>query len=159
MKQSRYFWNSLGFYMIQQIIIWSLVPLPFISFYKLITWFYLDSNFTTLWWFLPYTESSWLSQDTHVSTYPKLPFHLRHHPVRFSCPRAMALNALHHALNLHWSSILHMAIYMLQYYSLETSHPYLLPHTPKVHSLHLCFFCCLAYRIIVIVFLNSIYMP
>ena len=32
------------------------------------------------------------------------------------------------------------------------------PQTPKDCSIHLCLFCCLAYRIIVTIFLNSIYM-
>ena len=30
--------------------------------------------------------------------------------------------------------------------------------SPKVSSIHLCLFCCLAYRVIVTIFLNSIYM-
>ena len=32
------------------------------------------------------------------------------------------------------------------------------PKSPKVCSLHLCLFCCLAYRVIITIFLNSIYM-
>ena len=79
-------------------------------------------------------------------------------PQTLGCPRAPALSALLHALNLHWWSILHMVIYMFQCYSLKLSHPHLLPHSPKVCSLHLCLFCSLAYRVIVTVFLNSIYM-
>ena len=43
-------------------------------------------------------------------------------------------------------------------YSLKSSHPCLLPQSPKVCSLHLCLFCCLTYRVIVTIFLNSIYM-
>ena len=39
-----------------------------------------------------------------------------------------------------------------------SSHPLLLPQSPKDCSLHLCIFCCLAYRVIVTIFLNSIYM-
>ena len=35
-------------------------------------------------------------------------------------------------------SILHMVIYMFQCYSLKSSHPHLLPLSPKVCSLHLC---------------------
>ena len=54
-------------------------------------------------------------------------------------------------------SILHMVIYMFQCYSLKLSHPHLLPQSPKVCSLHLCLFCCLTYRVIVTIFLNSIY--
>ena len=74
------------------------------------------------------------------------------------CPRAPALSALIHALNLHWSSFSHIVIYMFQCYSLISSHPCLLPHSPKVCSLHLCLFCCLAYRVVFTIILNTIYM-
>ena len=47
-----------------------------------------------------------------------------------------------------------MVISMFQCYSLKSSHPRLLPQNPKVCSLHLCLFCCLAHRVIVI-FLNK----
>ena len=33
-----------------------------------------------------------------------------------------------------------------------------LPQSPKDCSIHLCLFCCLAYRVIITIFLNSIYM-
>ena len=71
------------------------------------------------------------------------PLHLPPHPIPLGCPRALALSAVLHALNLHWSSISHMVIYMFQCYSLISSHPHLLPHRPIVSSLHLCLFCCL----------------
>ena len=48
--------------------------------------------------------------------------------------------------------------YMFQCYSLKSSHPHLFPQSPKDCSLHLCLFCCLSYRLIVTIFLNSIYM-
>ena len=51
----------------------------------------------------------------------------------------------------------HMVIYMFQCYSLKSSYPRLLPQSPKVCSLHLCLFCCLAYSVIITIFLNSIY--
>ena len=76
-------------------------------------------------------------------------------PIPLGCLRALALSALLHSSNLHWPSILHMVIYMLQCYSLKSSHP-LLPHSPKVCSLHLCLFCCLVYKVIIIIFLNSV---
>ena len=63
--------------------------------------------------------------------------------------RAPALGALLHALNLHWSSILHMVIYVFQCYSLKSSHPGHLPLSPKFCSLYLCFLCCSASRIVV----------
>ena len=93
--------------------------------------------------------------------------HVSHHPephshflpyIPLGCPRAPALGALLHASNLCWSSISYMVIYMVQCYSLISSHSHLLPHRPKVCSLHLCLFCCLAYRVIVTIFLNFIYM-
>ena len=65
---------------------------------------------------------------------------------------------LSHASNLDWRSISHMVIYMFQWYSLRSSHPHLLPQSPKVCSLHLCLFCCLAYRVIITIVLNSMYM-
>ena len=62
-----------------------------------------------------------------------------------------------YALNLEWRSISHMIIYMFKCYSFKSSHSRLLPQSPKVCSLHLCLFCCLKYRVIVTIFLNSIY--
>ena len=56
-----------------------------------------------------------------------------------------------------------MIIYLFQCYSLKSSHPLLLPQNTKDYSLHLCLFCCLAYRVIIlnskyrVIFLNSIY--
>ena len=92
---------------------------------------------------IPYSEpASYLAPDPIPQGHPSLP----------------ALSTLYHALNLHWQSISHMVIYMFQCYSLKLSHPHLLPQSPKVCSLHLCLFCCLAYRVIVTIFLNSIYM-
>ena len=40
----------------------------------------------------------------------------------------------------------------------KSSHPLPLQQSPKVCSIYLCLFCCLTYRVIVTIFLNSIYM-
>ena len=40
----------------------------------------------------------------------------------------------------------------------KLSHPCFLPQSPKDCSFYLCLFCCLAYRVIITIFLNSIYM-
>ena len=85
------------------------------------------------------------------------PSHLPPHPIPQGHPSAPALSALSHALNLDWRSISHMAIYIFQCYSLKSSHPHFLLQSPKVCSLHLCLFCSLAYRVIVTIFLNFIY--
>lgn len=53
-------------------------------------------------------------------------------------------------------SILHMAMYMLQYYSLKSSHR-LLPLSTIVCSLCICLLCCPACRTVSIIILNSIY--
>ena len=105
----------------------------------------------------PCHTSTWIShRHTCVPLYPKSPSHLPPHPIPLGCSRAPALSVLLHASNLHWSSILHMVIYMFQCYSLKSSHPHFLLHSPTVCSLHLCLFCCLEYRIVFTVFLNSI---
>ena len=59
---------------------------------------------------------------------------------------------------LDWWSVSHMVIYMFRCYSLKSSHPCLLPQDPKICSLCLSLFCYLAYRVIITIFLNSIYM-
>ena len=65
---------------------------------------------------------------------------------------------LSHASNLGWWSVSPLIVYLFQCCSLWTSHPHLLPQSPKVCSVHLCLFFCFAYRVIVTIFLNSIYM-
>ena len=52
----------------------------------------------------------------------------------------------------------HMIIYMFQCHSPKPSHPRPIPQSPKDCSIHLCLFCCLAYRVIITTSLNSIYM-
>ena len=83
----------------------------------------------------------------------RTPCHLPPHPIPLGC-----LSALFHASNLDRSSISHLVIYMFQCYSLKSSHPRLLPQSPKVYSLYLFLFCSLIYKVVVTIFLNSIYM-
>ena len=73
-------------------------------------------------------------------------------------PSAPAPSILYPALNLDWQFISYMILYMFQCHSPKSSHPLPLPQSPKGCSIHLCLFCCLAYRVIVTIFLNSIYM-
>ena len=80
------------------------------------------------------------------------------HPIPQGHPSAPALSALSHASNLDWRSVSHMIIYMFQCYSFKSSHPCLLPQSPKDSSIHLCLFCCLSYSAIITIFLNSIYL-
>ena len=48
---------------------------------------------------------------------------------------------------------------MFHCYSLKLSHFCLLPHSPNVCFLHLCLFCCCTDRVIITIFVNSIYIP
>ena len=48
--------------------------------------------------------------------------------------------------------------HMFQCHSPKSSHPLPLPQSPKICSIHLCLFWCLAYRVIITIFLNSIYL-
>ena len=79
-------------------------------------------------------------------------------PIPQGHPIAPALSTPSHASILDWRPISHMIIYMFQGYSFKSPHPRFLTQSPKVWSLHLCLFCCLIYRVIVTIFLNSIYM-
>ena len=45
---------------------------------------------------------------------------------------------LSHAFNLGWWSVSPLIVYLFQCYSFRTSHPCLLPQSPKVCSVHLC---------------------
>ena len=101
---------------------------------------------------------TWISHECTCVPHPKASSDLPPHPFPLGCQSALALSALFHASNLDWSSISHMVIYMFQYCSFKSSHPHLLPQSPTVCSLPLCLFRYLAYRIIVTIFLNSLYM-
>ena len=53
-----------------------------------------------------------------------------------------------------WSSVLHVVMYLFQRYSLKSSHPHLLPLSPKLCNLCLRLHCCPACRIVSTIFLN-----
>ena len=98
----------------------------------------------------------WHESAMGVHVFPIL--NLPPHPIPQGHPCAPALSTLSHASDLDWWSISQMVIYMFQCYSLKSYHLCLLPQSLRVCSLHLCLFCYLAYRVIVTIFLNSIYM-
>ena len=73
----------------------------------------------------------------HMSSHPEHPSHLPPHLIPLVCPRAPALSALLHASTLHWSSILHMIIYMFQCF--RSSHPTLASsHCVQKSVLYVC---------------------
>ena len=112
------------------------------SFFFLFLNFILFFNFTILYWFCHI--STWIRpRYTHVlhpepssrlppCTIPSNPPpYLPPHPLPPGCHRAPALSCLHHTLNSDRLSLLHMVIYMFQWYSLKSSHPLLLPLCSK----------------------------
>ena len=112
--------------------------------------FYFNSGLITLQYFGGLCHTlTWISHGVHVSPSPEPLSHFLPHPIPLGCSRALTLNPLLHASNLHWSSISYMVIYMFQHCFLKSSHPHLLPQSPKVCSLHLCLFCCFAYRVVI----------
>ena len=119
-------------------------PLSFFSFifisWRLITLKYCCGFCHTL---------TWISHGFTCVPHPDPASHLPPHPIPLGHPSAS---------NLDWWSVSHLIIYMFQCYSLRSSHSRLLPLSPKVCSIHLCLFFCLAYRVIVTIFLNSICM-
>ena len=82
---------------------------------------------------------------------PPFPYHLSgssqctspKYPVSCTEPR----------LVIHFLHIIHVSMPFSQ-----ITPPLPLPQSPKVCSIHLCLFCRLAYRVIIMIFLNSIYM-
>ena len=82
------------------------------------------------------------------------PSHLPPCTIPLGHPSAPAPSILYHASNLDWWFVSHMIIHMFQCHSPKSSHPRLLPQSPKECSIHLCLFCYLAYRVIIIIFLR-----
>ena len=65
-------------------------------------------------------------------------------------PSAPAPSIQYHASNLDWWFVSYMILYMFQCHSPKSSHPLPLPQSSKDCSIHLCLFCYLAYRVILI---------
>ena len=116
-------------------------------------------HFTVLYWFCH--TLTWIHHGCTRVPPPEPPSHFPPHPIPLGHPSAPALSTLYHASNLDWWFVSHMIIYMFQCHSpiLACSCP--LPQSPKDCSIHLCLFCCLAYRVIITIFmcifLNSTY--
>ena len=121
--------------------------------------FFLNWRLITLQYYSGFCHTlTWISHGHTCVPHPEPPSHLLPHPIPLGHPSAPALSTLSHALNLDFWSVSQMVIYMFQCYSLRSSHICLLPQSPKDCSIHLCLFCCLAYKVIITIFLNSICM-
>ena len=104
------------------------------------------------------STSTWICHGCTRIPHSEPPSHLPPRTIPLGHPSAPAPSTLYHASNPDWRFVSHMIIYMFQCHSPKSSHPHPLPQSSKVCSLHLCLFCCLTYRVIISIFLNSIYM-
>ena len=116
--------------------------------------------FKILYWFCH--TLTWIHHECTCVPHAEPPSHLLPHPIPPGHPSAPTPSTLYHASNLDWQFVSHMIIYMVQCHSPILSRPRRcprpLPQRPKGYSIHVCHFFCLTYRVIVTIFLNSIYM-
>ena len=105
---------------------------------------------------LPYINMN--PQWVYTCSHSEPPSHLPPYTIPQGHPSAPVQSILYPASNQDWLFISHMILYMFQCHSPKSSHPRPLPQSPKDCSIHLCLFFCLTYRVIITIFLNSIYM-
>ena len=136
----------------QPVLQWIIIPLIylfiFIFYFFIFTLFY----FTILYWFCH--TLTWIHHRCIQAPNPESPSHLPPHIISLDHPHAPAPSILYTVSNIDWHFISYMIVYMFQCHSPKSSHPLPLPQSPNVRSIHLCLFCCLAYRIIITIFLN-----
>ena len=105
---------------------------------------------------LPYIDMN--PPRVYMSSQSSTPLPPTPHIISLDHPHTPAPRILYPILNIDWRFNSYTIVYMLQCHSSKSSHPLPLPLSPKVRYTHLCLFCCLAYRVIIAIFLNSIYM-
>ena len=127
----------------------------FSDYYYFLFLIYFFFYFTILYWFCH--TLTWICHGYTCVPHPEPPSHLSPHPIPLGHPSARAPSILYPASNLNWRFIYYMILYMFQCHAPKSSHLLPLPQSPKDYSIHLCLFCCLSYRVIITIFLNSIY--
>ena len=118
--------------------------------------FILFFNFTILYCFCHI--SKWICHRYTCVPHPEPSSLLPPHTIHLGRPNAPAPSIQYRGSNLDWWLVSYMILYRFQCHSPKLSLPLPLPQSPKDCSLHQCLFCCLVYRVIVTIFLNSIYM-
>ena len=128
----------------------------FFLFFLIFLNFILFFNFTILYCFCHI--STWIRHRYTRVPHPEPSSLLPPRTILLGRPSAPAPSIQYRASNLDWRLVSYMILYMFQCHSPKSSHPLPLPQSPKDCSIHQCLFCCLVYRVIVTIFLNSIYM-
>ena len=117
----------------------------------------MEANyFTILYWFCH--TLTWICHGHTPVPHPKPLSHLLPSTIPLGHLSAPAPSILYPASNLDWRFVSYMIVYMFQCHCPKSSHPLPLPESKRLFYIHLCLFCCLAYRVIITIFLNSIYM-
>ena len=124
--------------------------------YSNVFFYFILFNFTILYWFCHI--SKWICHRYTCVPHPEPPSLLPPHTIPLGRPSAPAPSIRYRVSNLDWRLISYMILYIFQCHSPKSSHPLLLPQSPKDCSIHQCLFCYLIYRVIITIFLNSIYM-
>ena len=153
-ENSRKISTSASFTMNKPLTVWITINCDKF-FFKNINLFKSEANyFTILYWFC-HTSTLIRHRCTHVPHLETLS-HLPPHIIPLGHPSAPALSILYHASNLDWFQPGIHFTYDIIHVSMPFSQiipPLPLPQSPKDCSIHLCLFCCLAYRVIIIIFL------
>ena len=128
----------------------------FFFFFSLHIFFFLFFNFTILYWFCHI--STWICHRYTRVPHPEASSLLPPHTIPLGGPSAPAPSIQYGTSNLDWQLVSYMILYMFQCHSPKSSQPLPLPQSPKDSSIHQCLFCCLVYRVIVIVFISYWYL-
>ena len=131
-------------------------PVAIFFFPRLSFLFFSLFYFTILYWFCH--TLAWIHHGCTCVPNPEPGSHLPPHTISLGHPSAPAPTILYPASNLDWKFISYMILYIFECHSPKSSYTRPLPQSPKDSSIYLCLFCCLAYRVIITIFLNSIYM-
>ena len=149
---------------------WGLVPWPGLEpghpcigsthppalFLKKIFFFKLEDNYNIV-MVLPYINMNQPWVYTCSPSWTPLPPPSPYHPSgssQYTSPKH-PVSCIEPGLVTH---LIYIILYIFQCHSPKSSHSLPLPQSPKDCSIHQCLFCCLVHRVIVTIFLNSIYL-
>ena len=103
---------------------------------------------------LPYLDMN--PPRVYMRSQHESPSHVPPHNIPLGHPHAPAPSMLYPASDIYWRFNSYMRVYVLECHSPKSSHPLPLPLSPKVRYTHLCLFSCLAYRVVIAIFLNRL---